>query len=82
MAMSMSHYRIVQRPDESNSALAAQAIACPACGAGFVFCRSGEPVIDACGFESFALECQECGAALAGIVDPADDTLLISALAA
>ena len=36
------------------------------------------PRIDACGFESYRLDCRECGATLAGIVDPADDVLVLS----
>ncbi len=78
----MSHYGIVQNRDEPSTPLGAQAIACPKCHARFVFRRSREPFIDACGFESYALECDECGASLAGIVDPFDDTLLISEMAA
>jgi len=40
------------------------------------------PRIDACGFESYSLECKECGVPFAGIVDPFDDTLLPSEIAA
>jgi hypothetical protein len=80
--MPMSHYRIVQHRDDPNTALGAPPIACPKCSARFVFCRSGKPFIDACGFESYTLECHECGASLAGIVDPFDETLLISEMAA
>lgn len=36
------------------------------------------PEIDSCGFESYRFECRECGAHIAGIIDPADDTLLLS----
>jgi len=78
----MSHYRIAQSRDEPNTTLGAHAIACPKCNARFAFCRSRKPFIDACGFESYALECHECGASLAGIVDPFDETLLISEIAA
>jgi hypothetical protein len=80
--MPMGHYRIVQDRNEPNTALGAQAVACPKCEARFVFCRSRKPFIDACGFESYALECHECGAPLAGIVDPFDETLLMSEMAA
>ncbi len=45
-----------------------------------MFCRSRTPRIDACGFESYSLECQECGARLAGIIDPYDEELLLSEL--
>ena len=51
---------------------------CPNCHARLRFHRSPTPDIDACGFESYRLDCRECGAALAGIIDPADDALLLS----
>jgi hypothetical protein len=79
--LSMSHHGIVQSRDEPNTALGAQTVACPKCSARFVFCRGHRPFIDACGFESYTLECNDCGASLAGIVDPFDDTLLISEMA-
>jgi hypothetical protein len=59
-----------------------QIVACPRCSAHLVFSRSYNPRIDACGFESYSLECKECGAALAGIIDPADEALLLADLAA
>jgi len=43
-------------------------------------CGSRTPNIDACGFESYSFECDECGARLAGIVDPHDNALLLSEL--
>jgi len=78
----MSHYGVAQNREQQPTPLGAQAVACPKCHARFAFSRSCEPFIDACGFESYALECHECGASLAGIVDPLDDALLISELAA
>ena len=54
-----------------------EVIACPKCDARLMFCRSGSPTIDACGFESYSFGCGECGTPLAGIVDPSDDTLLL-----
>jgi hypothetical protein len=57
-------------------------LACPACSAGLAFHRSSTPQFDACGFESYSLECKECGVPFAGIVDPFDDTLLLSEMAA
>jgi hypothetical protein len=45
-----------------------------------MFCRSRTLHIDTCGFESYSLECHECGARLAGIIDPYDDELLLSEL--
>jgi hypothetical protein len=74
----MGFYRPIAAFDESSE----RTVACPTCKARFTFCRSPTPFIDACGFESYALECHECGASLAGIVDPLDDTLLISEMAA
>jgi len=56
-----------------------QAAACPNCHAALTLARSELPHIDECGFESYRFECGQCGTALAGIVDPADDTLLVSA---
>jgi predicted nucleic acid-binding Zn ribbon protein len=55
-----------------------QLVACPSCNAPLKFGRSPTPHIDDCGFESYHLECKECGAALAGIIDPADDALLLT----
>jgi hypothetical protein len=57
-------------------------IACPHCGAQLMVARSHAPLIDACGFESYHFHCNACGSALRGIIDPADDTLLLSARAA
>jgi hypothetical protein len=51
---------------------------CPKCHAVLNFCRSITPDIDSSGFESYRLDCQECGVALSGIIDPADDALIIS----
>lgn len=45
------------------------------------FGRSPMPRIDSCGFEGYSLECKECGAALAGIIDPGDEKLLLTPLA-
>jgi hypothetical protein len=60
--------------------LGVDSAACPACGAPVTFSRTDTPCIDACGFESYSLECHECGARLAGIIDPLDDELLLSEL--
>lgn len=57
----------------------AHVIACPNCQARLAFMRSSFPPIDSCGFESYRLACEQCGTRLAGIVDPADDALLLSA---
>jgi hypothetical protein len=47
-----------------------------------MFRRSAVPPIDECGFESYRFACHACGAPLAGIIDPADDQLLLSQVAA
>jgi len=78
----MKHYRPIVNATAPTAASAAQVIACPACNARLVFDRSLSPRIDACGFESYSLECKECGAPFAGIVDPFDDTLLLTEMAA
>ena len=59
-----------------------QIVACPKCSARVFFHRSGTPRFDACGFESYSFDCQQCGAELGGIVDPSDDRLLITERAA
>ena len=43
-----------------------------------VFYRSDNPHIDECGLESYSLKCRACGAMLVGIIDPADDTFLLT----
>jgi hypothetical protein len=64
--------------NEFATTFAQDAALCPNCHAELRFRRSLTPDIDACGFESYRLDCRECGAALAGIIDPADDVLLLS----
>jgi len=53
-------------------------VTCPHCDGLLTFRRSHPPFIDACGFESYRLECPQCGAAFTGIIDPADDALILS----
>jgi hypothetical protein len=53
-------------------------IACSKCDASTVFYRSENPQIDECGFESYSFKCRACGSVLVGIIDPADDTLLLT----
>jgi hypothetical protein len=55
-----------------------QIVACPKCHAKFRFYRSLSPQIDERGFESYNLECTRCDAPILGIVDPADNKLLLS----
>jgi RNase P subunit RPR2 len=54
-------------------------VACPKCDASLIFYRSEQPHIDECGFESYSLTCRSCGSTLVGIIDPIDDTLLVTA---
>jgi hypothetical protein len=60
----------------------AEIVACPRCRTALTFRRSATPLIDACGFESYHLACNQCGAVLGGVIDPADDKLLLSQIAA
>lgn len=75
----MAHHPVM-RKEATDFAVDTQATACPGCGVQLIFGRSATPLIDACGLESYRLKCNACGALLAGIVDPADDTLLLSEL--
>jgi hypothetical protein len=54
-------------------------IDCPRCAGPVVLRRNGAAHIDACGFESYRLDCASCDAVLTGVVDPYDDALLVSA---
>jgi hypothetical protein len=74
----MSHYRPITNVDETGELASAQLIVCPTCNARFMFYRNRAPHIDACGFESYSLECEECGTPLAGIIDPFDEALLLT----
>jgi hypothetical protein len=53
-------------------------VACPKCDASLRFYRSDKLHIDECGFESYSLRCRACGSMLVGIIDPADDKLLLT----
>ena len=53
-------------------------VTCPNCDASLQFYRSDKPHIDECGFESYSFKCSACGSMLAGIIDPADDALLLT----
>jgi len=68
--------------ERPNAFEAVHLIGCPKCTARLMFSRNSTPQIDACGFESYSLECKECGVPFVGIVDPFDDTLLLSEMAA
>jgi hypothetical protein len=53
-------------------------VACPECDGLLIFYRSDKPHIDQCGFESYSLKCRACGSTLVGIIDPADESLLLT----
>jgi hypothetical protein len=53
---------------------------CPNCKTCSKFFRTPNPHIDSCGFESYFFACEECKAPLAGIIDPINEELLVSAL--
>jgi hypothetical protein len=53
-------------------------VLCPRCSAQLVFQRSGTPEIDSSGFETCRLDCTQCEASLAGVIDPYDDAVLLS----
>jgi len=75
----MLSFKIDQRNDVNQCAMpGAHVASCPHCQAGLMVMRENHPAIDSCGFESYRLTCDQCGTQLAGIVDPADDALLLS----
>jgi hypothetical protein len=55
-----------------------QIIACPRCVAQLTFARNYPSRIDACGFESYRLDCPTCSARLECFIDPTDEELLLS----
>jgi hypothetical protein len=65
---------------EASTLSGAELVECPKCAARLTFQRLPVPLIDSCGFESYSLECDRCGAQLVGIIDPLDDQLLVSEL--
>jgi hypothetical protein len=67
----------VERTCESESALL---VKCPKCEVSSKFFRTPFPHIDTCGFESYSFRCACCGSAIAGIINPLDDELLVSLL--
>jgi hypothetical protein len=54
-----------------------QNVRCPNCESPLWNWNTNSPIVDACGFESYSLRCDECEAQLGGIVDPEDDQLLL-----
>jgi hypothetical protein len=78
----MKHYLPMGALEKPVPAPAARPVACAACGAQLAFHRSSTPHFDECGFESYKLECTQCGSSLVGIIDPDDEALLVSEIAA
>jgi hypothetical protein len=70
--------KLVMTPSIKTSNVSkSEKVACPKCDASLKFYRSDKPHIDECGFESYSLRCRACGSMLVGIIDPADDKLLL-----
>jgi hypothetical protein len=51
---------------------------CPQCDTSFPFHGPSNPRFDSSGFECCKLKSAHCGVSLAGVIDPYDDTLLLS----
>jgi hypothetical protein len=90
-SISAKHYTGVRASDElcstaplatmrndPSTKIASDVPFCPKCYTRLNFCRSEIADVDAAGLESYRLDCQQCGTALVGIVDPADDALIVS----
>jgi uncharacterized Zn finger protein len=52
--------------------------ACPKCGVRVVVHRILNPHTDSSGLENYFLKCDQCSAWLIGIIDPYDETLLLT----
>ena len=63
---------------KTSNVLKLDKVACPKCDASLQFHRSNKPHINECGFQSYSFTCRACGSLLVGIIDPADDTLLLT----
>jgi hypothetical protein len=71
--------KLVMTPSIKTSNVSkSEKVVCPKCDASLKFYRSDKPHIDECGFESYSLKCRACGLMLIGIIDPADDKLLLT----
>jgi uncharacterized Zn finger protein len=65
---------------DSRSEEVERAASCPKCGADVVLHRVLNPRIDSSGFENYFLKCSQCGVWLIGVIDPYDETLLLTEL--
>jgi hypothetical protein len=78
--MANSALRLQTHREPASPALDTRVVSCPDCGARLVLYPSRTPQIDACGFETAQLECSQCEASLAGVIDPYDEAVLLSVL--
>jgi hypothetical protein len=53
-------------------------VECPRCGAQLTAGRIRTATIDSCGFETHNIQCGKCDVRLVGMIDPVDDTLLVT----
>ena len=59
---------------------AAITLTCPKCKTCSKLFRATIPQIDSCGFESYFFQCESCKSPLAGIIEPIEETLVVSLL--
>ena len=67
-------HRTIRIPDT------AVAVTCPKCKTCSKLFRATIPQIDSCGFESYFFQCESCKSPLAGIIEPIEETLVVSLL--
>ncbi len=70
--------KIVTLTSEIPSIAKGSVLACPGCDAVLEYACHATPGVDECGFESYRFRCGACGVVVLGIVDPADQTLLLT----
>jgi DNA-directed RNA polymerase subunit RPC12/RpoP len=49
---------------------------CPKCNFTILFLRGHDAFFDECGFESYSLACDGCGARFFAMVDPSDGAMI------
>jgi hypothetical protein len=52
-------------------------VKCPSCSSP-ISLRSEQARVDSLGFEIYRVKCKDCGAMLIGLIDPYDESLLLS----
>jgi hypothetical protein len=70
--------KIVAPADAIPDIASGSIVACPGCDAALEYGGCAKSDVDECGFESYRFRCGTCGAMVVGIVDPADQTLLLT----